>query len=100
LAEEVDNLLEQAELGTAAGNRRCGVIVSGFEETTEFAFSCSDPTLFLGMTMVTAATLVPASAASSAMQATTIAGDGLRPRMRDFTGRPPRVLGFLACDIA
>src|SRR3954471_4129366 len=52
------------------------------------------------MTMVTAATLVPASARSSATQATTIAGDGLRPRKRDFTGRPPRVLGFFAFGVA
>jgi len=56
------------------------------DELTEFAFNCSEPTLFLGMTTVTAATLVPARAASSATQATTIAGDGCRPRKRDFTG--------------
>src|SRR4051794_41673756 len=48
------------------------------DEFTAFALSCAVPTLFLGRTAVTAATLVPASAMPSARHATTIAGDGRR----------------------
>jgi len=51
-----------------------------FDELTELGFSWSAPTLLLGMTMETAATLVPASATSSAAQAITIDGVGLNFR--------------------
>ena len=38
-----------------------------FDALTEFGFSCRAPTLFRGITMLTAATLVPASATRSAI---------------------------------
>ena len=50
-----------------------------FAEMTAFAFSCGVPTLNSG-TLPTAAMLVPPSATSSAIEATTIAGDGRRVR--------------------
>jgi hypothetical protein len=43
---------------------------------TAFGRICAGPTEFRGASTVTAATLVPPSATSSARQATTIAGDG------------------------
>src|SRR5204863_4886509 len=51
-------------------------------EVTLLLWSCAFPTLFLGSAL-TAAIPVPLSATSRAMQATIIAGDGLRrwPRM-------------------
>jgi hypothetical protein len=49
-----------------------------FADTTALLRSWTVPTLFLGTSWDTAATLVPPSATSSARQATTMAGDGLR----------------------
>jgi hypothetical protein len=50
-----------------------------FGVVTALFLSCAVPTLFLA-TWLTAATPVPPSATSSAIQATTIAGDGRRPQ--------------------
>jgi hypothetical protein len=61
-------------------------------ELTEFGFSCSEPMLFLGITIETAATLVPASAMKSAAHAITIDGVGLRLRSR-FMGDKSSFVG-------
>ena len=61
-------------------------LFASFGFVTAFAFSCDVPTLFFG-TAVTAATLVPPSATSSARPATTMDGDGRRQRCS--SSRPP-----------
>src|SRR6266487_2715356 len=53
-----------------------------FTEVTASFFNWAVPTLLLGITSETAATLVPASETSSAKQATTIAGDGRKRLIR------------------
>jgi hypothetical protein len=65
---------------------------STFNELTEFGLSCSAPTLFLGITIETAATLVPASATKRAAHAITIEGVGLRLRSR-FIGETSSLVG-------
>jgi hypothetical protein len=54
-------------------------LFASFGFVTALFFSCGVPTLFLA-SWLTAATLVPPSATSSAMHATIIAGDGRRTR--------------------
>jgi hypothetical protein len=58
-----------------------------FAEVTALAFSCGVPTLSSG-TWLIAATLVPPSAASSATDATIIAGDGRYLRRKLTKGSP------------